>query len=71
MIGFGSQNVVRRPIYSATGIKLGYIEGEWWTSVDGRKIARITASKEPILAEVDTSLNGGSYITRAEIDENC
>ena len=76
MIGFREQSVVRRPIYSTTGSKLGYLVsdpgGDWWISLNGRRIARIKHFRRPAIPkEISTSLAGTVYVTVAEIDENC
>ena len=68
MIGFRDQDVVRRPIYSTTGVKLGYIEGDWWTSLDGKKLWRIKRLKS---GDVDKHISGGHYITWSEVNDNC
>jgi hypothetical protein len=71
VIGYRDQDVVRRPIYSATGIKLGYLvsgpDGEWWTSLKGRRIGRIKQFRAPKLPDVSASASG-SYIAVSEID---
>lgn len=76
MIGFGAQDVVRRPIYSTTGIKLGYLvsgpDGEWWVSLKGRRIGRIKQFKRPSSPkEISTSVGSTTYIGWSEIDGDC
>jgi hypothetical protein len=72
MIGFGDQSVVRRPIYSSTGAKLGYLvsgpDGEWWVSLKGRRIGRIKQFRVKKLPDIDTSASG-TYICPSEIDQ--
>jgi hypothetical protein len=62
---------MRRPIYSATGAKLGYLvsgpDGEWWTSLKGRRIGRIKKFKPVTPKEVSASLSG-TYIGIDSID---
>jgi hypothetical protein len=71
VIGFRDQDVVRRPIYSTTGVKLGYLvsgpDGEWWTSVKGRRIGRIKQFRAPKLPDVSASASG-TYISTDSID---
>lgn len=71
MIGFGHQSVIRRPIYSTTGTKLGYLvsgpDGEWWTTVSGRRIGRIKQFRPAQPKAIDTSLSG-TYIDAANIN---
>lgn len=71
MIGFRDQSTIRRPIYSATGIKLGYLvsgpDGEWWTTVKGKRIGRIKQFRRPKLPEVGASASG-TYINLDSID---
>jgi hypothetical protein len=75
MIGFREQDVVRRPIYSATGTKLGYLvsgpDGEWWVSLKGRRIGRIKQFKVKRLPDGVTSACAGTYIGWSEIDGDC
>ena len=72
MIGYREQDVVRRPIYSTTGAKLGYLvsgpDGEWWTSLKGRRIGRIKCFRVKKLPDVNATLSG-TYISPSEIDE--
>jgi hypothetical protein len=68
VIGYRDQDVVRRPIYSATGAKLGYLDGDWWVTLDGVRIFRIKRFKS---GEVDKHISGGHYITWSEINDNC
>lgn len=72
MIGFREQAVIRRPIYSTTGAKLGYLvsgpDGEWWTGLNDEKLWRIKRFKS---GEVDKHISGCHYITWSEINDNC
>lgn len=72
MIGFGHQRTVRRPFYSITGTKIGYLvsgpDGEWWVSVNGKRIGRIKQFKRPTrFKDVDTYLNSSHLIGAAEV----
>ena len=72
MIGFRDQDVVRRPIYSSTGAKLGYLvsgpDGEWWVSLKGRRIGRIKQFRVPKVNSVGAHASG-TYIGVNEIDQ--
>lgn len=75
MIGYGDQSVVRRPIYSVTGAKIGYFvsgpDGEWWTSLKGRRIGRIKKIKPVTPKEISTQLGSTTWISWSEANDNC
>jgi hypothetical protein len=70
MIGFGQQKVMRRPVYSDMGTKLGYIvsgpDGEWWTSVGGRRIGRIKKIRPTRAKDISTCVSGSATISADE-----
>lgn len=41
MIGFGNQERIRTPVYTASSDKVGYMYGDYYTDLDGNLIARI------------------------------
>lgn len=75
MIGFGHQRVTRRPVYSDMGTKLGYIvsgpDGEWWTSVAGKRIGRIKKIRPTRAKEINTSVSGSMTAGGEETWEWC
>lgn len=45
MIGFLPQERIRTPVYTSSSEKVGYMYGEYFTSLDGILIARILKYK--------------------------
>ena len=67
-IGFYQARDRRRsPYYSATGEKLCYLEGEWLTDLEGRKLARILRYHVELAEAKD--VEGSVWITADEIHE--
>lgn len=43
MAGFReTQGPARTPVYTVASRKVGYIDGQWFTDLEGRRVARIT-----------------------------
>lgn len=66
MIGFKPQERIRTPIYTASSEKVGYMYGEYYTSLDGILIARIIRYHIELPA-AGSSCCGSHVVTPEEI----
>ena len=61
-IGYKPGRKKREPVYSSASIKVGYLEGSWFTDLQGRKIARITKYHVELPA-ANSSCSGSHVVT--------
>jgi hypothetical protein len=65
MIGFRPTRRRRTPVYTSDSVKVGYMEGEYFTDLDGYLVARIIRYHAELPA-VAASCSGSHVVTPEE-----